>query len=89
MNPQQLGALMVLLSAAGFATLAIFIKLAYAAGANTLTILTLRFTLASLMLWAILKPMGLSPRMDKRRHRDGGTVPVSSILSLTPTLKNL
>lgn len=66
MNPQQLGALMVLLSAAGFATLAIFIKLAYAAGANTLTILTLRFTLASLMLWAILKPMGLSPRMDKK-----------------------
>ena len=66
MNPQQLGALMVLLSAAGFATLAIFIKLAYAAGANTLTILTLRFTLASLMLWAILKPLGLSPRMDRK-----------------------
>lgn len=66
LSPQQLGVLMVLLSAAGFATLAIFIKLAYAAGANTLTILALRFTLASAMLWAILKPLGLSPRIPRK-----------------------
>jgi drug/metabolite transporter (DMT)-like permease len=57
---------MVLISAAGFATLAIFIKIAYAAGANITMILAARFALASFILWALLKPMGISPRVDKK-----------------------
>lgn len=63
LSQQNLGALLVLLSAAGFSTLAIFIKLSYAAGANTFTILTLRFVLASLCLWVLLKLLAISPRI--------------------------
>lgn len=66
LKQQHLGALLVLLSATGFATLAIFIKIAYSAGANTLTVLTLRFMLASLLLWMALKPLGISPRISGR-----------------------
>lgn len=64
MNQQHLGALLVLLSAAGFATLPIFIKIAYAAGANTLTVVTMRFTLAAVFLWLLLKPFGISPSIN-------------------------
>ncbi len=63
LSQQHLGALLVLSSAAGFSTLAIFIKLAYGAGANTLTILTLRFVLASLCLWPLLRFLKISPRI--------------------------
>lgn len=63
MNQQHLGSLLVLISAAGFATLPIFIKIAYVAGANTFTILTLRFMLAALFLWVTLIPLGISPRI--------------------------
>lgn len=63
MSQSNLGALLVLLSAAGFSTLAIFIKLAYSAGANTLTILTLRFVLASLCLCLLLHFLKISPRI--------------------------
>lgn len=59
MNPHYLGAFMVLASAAGFATLPIFIKLAYGAGANLLTIMASRFVLASLCLWGILRWRGI------------------------------
>lgn len=64
MNQQHLGALLVLISATGFATLPIFIKVAYVTGANTLTVLTLRFMLAALLLWIFLKPLGISPRIS-------------------------
>lgn len=66
LKQNHLGALLVLASATGFATLAIFIKIAYAAGANMLTVLTMRFILASLFLWIILKPLGISPRITKK-----------------------
>jgi len=66
LSQQNWGALLVLLSAAGFSTLAIFIKFSYAAGANTLTILTMRFFLASLCLWPLLKLLALSPRITIR-----------------------
>ena len=66
LKQHHLGALLVLASAAGFATLAIFIKMAYAAGANLLTVLTIRFLLASLFLWIILKPLGISPQVTKK-----------------------
>lgn len=64
LNQQHLGALLVLISAAGFATLPIFIKVAYAAGANTLTVLTLRFMIAAIFLWMVLKPLNISPRIN-------------------------
>lgn len=66
LKQHHLGALLVLASAAGFATLAIFIKIAYAAGANLLTVLTMRFLLASLFLWIVLKPLGISPHISKK-----------------------
>ena len=66
MTQQHLGALLVLVSAAGFATLAIFIKMAYVAGANTLTVLTFRFALAALFLWVSLKPLHLSPHISAK-----------------------
>ncbi len=64
LSQKNIGALLVLLSAAGFSTLAIFIKLAYAAGANTLTILTMRFALASVCLWLLLQFLRISPRIQ-------------------------
>lgn len=66
LSQKNIGALLVLLSAAGFSTLAIFIKLAYAAGANTLTILTMRFVLASLCLWLLLPLLKISPRIQTK-----------------------
>jgi len=66
LNQQHIGALQVAASAAGFATLAIFIKFAYEAGANTITILTWRFTLAALCLILLLKLRGISLALDKR-----------------------
>lgn len=66
MNQQYIGALQVAASAAGFATLAIFIKFAYAAGASTTTILAWRFTLAALCLALLLKFRGVPLLLDKR-----------------------
>ena len=66
MNQQYTGALQVAASAAGFATLAIFIKFAYAAGASTTTILAWRFTLATVCLALLLKCRGVSLALDKR-----------------------
>lgn len=54
MSQTIVGTAMVALSATGFATLPIFMKFAFAAGANTLTILGFRFILASFILWSIL-----------------------------------
>ncbi len=66
MNHSLTGVVLVLLSAAGFATLAIFIKYAYAAGANTVTILAARFTLAAACLWLILYRQNPVPLIDKK-----------------------
>ncbi len=57
---------MVLASATGFAMLPIFIKLAYALGANTITILTARFILASLCLWGILRWRNLAAKVSRK-----------------------
>jgi len=45
------GTLLILVSAVGFGTMAIFTKVAYAAGANVATTLLLRFLIASAVLW--------------------------------------
>src|SRR4051812_36424336 len=48
------GIVLVCVSALGFGAMAIFAKLAYDEGANTATLLTLRFTFAGLVLWGIV-----------------------------------
>ncbi|MDF2571771.1 MAG: carboxylate/amino acid/amine transporter [Sporomusa sp.] len=65
MKQQHTGALLVAASAAGFATLAIFIKFAYSAGANIITILAGRFIIAAVCLALILKMRGISLAIDK------------------------
>lgn len=65
MKDQHTGALLAVASAAGFATMAIFIKFACAAGANIITILAGRFAIASICLVLILKLRGISMAVDK------------------------
>ena len=49
-----IGLVLVLTSAAGYGTQAIFARLAYAAGANVSTVLLLRFVLSLAVLWLVL-----------------------------------
>lgn len=49
-----IGLALVLTSAAGYGTQAIFARLAYAAGANVATVLLLRFVLSIAVLWVVL-----------------------------------
>jgi len=55
MHYQVEGSLFIVASAIGSATLAIFIKLAFAAGANIVTIISVRFLLAALFLLVVLR----------------------------------
>lgn len=48
------GTLLVLLSATAFGLMALFARRAYAEGVSVLLLLTLRFSIASLALWAVL-----------------------------------
>ena len=64
MSEQQAkGAAIILVSAAGSATLAIFLKFAFAAGANITTIISVRFLVAALLLWLVLKARGVPLRL--------------------------
>ena len=56
----------MLASAAGFGTLAILLKAAYAAGANTVTILAFRFLLAALLFWGIIWAKGIRLEIEKK-----------------------
>ncbi|MBP2638739.1 MAG: carboxylate/amino acid/amine transporter [Firmicutes bacterium] len=66
MTKQTIGTLTIVASAAGFATLAILIKFAYAAGANAITILSARFLIAALFLGLLLKKRGISLYVGKK-----------------------
>lgn len=66
MPRKQLGMLIVAASAAGFGASTIFIKLAYAAGANVSTMLSTRFLLAALILLVGLKLRGRSLRVSPK-----------------------
>ena len=57
--------MLVCVSALGFGAMAIFAKLAYDEGANTSTLLTLRFLFAALILWAIVAQRR-APRPSRR-----------------------
>ena len=52
----RVGLLLVLLSSAAFGANAIFAKLAYADGASIGELLTLRFTVAAVVFWVLLRP---------------------------------
>lgn len=65
MQSQTKGAWMVLLSAAGFSTLAIFIKFAQSAGLNSISMTVWRFLMATIMLIAIIKIKNLTYAIDK------------------------
>jgi drug/metabolite transporter (DMT)-like permease len=58
---------MVLISATGFGTLAIFAKLAYASGLGTEQTLAFRFTLAAIGMWALASTLGQQPWRLARR----------------------
>lgn len=66
MSETYKGTLQVLASAAGFGTLAIFIKFAYAAGGNTVSILGFRFLAAALFFWSIIHWRKLSFDVTRR-----------------------
>ena len=60
-----MGVALILISAAGYGTQAIFARLAYAAGVNVATLLLLRFLLSIALLWLILLLRG---RWQHARH---------------------
>jgi len=57
-----IGLALILTSAAGYGSQAIFARLAYAAGANVATVLLLRFVLAIAVLWPVLLLSGRGRR---------------------------
>lgn len=58
---------MVLISATGFGTLAIFAKLGYASGLGTEQTLAFRFSLAAVGMWALASALGQQPWRLARR----------------------
>jgi drug/metabolite transporter (DMT)-like permease len=60
------GTLWVLASAAGFGAMAIFGKLAYAAGVGTPTLLAVRFSIAAVVLWGLLAARRQPARVSRR-----------------------
>lgn len=64
MDRTKLGSLLVAASAVSFGTMAIFAKIAYSQGVTVFTLLAGRFTIASLVVWAVIiilkKPVILS-----------------------------
>lgn len=69
MKRESVGVLMVFVASAGFGTLAIFGKYAEVAGLNTTTLLTYRFALGTVFLWAGLALWGRARRLRGRRLR--------------------
>jgi len=58
-DKHKLGIVITAISAAGFGSLAIFLKIAYSYGANVITLLTLRFCMASIFFLVIMKLMNI------------------------------
>jgi drug/metabolite transporter (DMT)-like permease len=63
---------LVLVSALGFGTMAIFAKLAYDEGANAATLLTLRFASAAALMWVIVVATGRARKLNRRTVIAGG-----------------
>lgn len=67
MNPYYLGVTLVLLSALGFGLLPIFTIFAYREGANVITLLFLRFSLASVVLFIYLWQRSVKIEVSRRQ----------------------
>ncbi|MDA8234182.1 MAG: DMT family transporter [Clostridia bacterium] len=67
LHNRKLGTLLIIISATGFAFLAIFVKYAYAAGLNTLTMLSIRFLIAAVIMWVIVWARKENPRIDRKK----------------------
>jgi drug/metabolite transporter (DMT)-like permease len=85
---------MVLGSASGFATLAIFAKLAYASGLGTEQTLAFRFLLASIGMWVLAMVIGQSPLRLNRNQLAvllalGGLVYTAQSLTYFVALRSL
>ncbi len=63
----KLGLIITGLSAAGFGSMAIFAKIAYAHGSNVTTVLTIRFVAASLLFLLIMKASSIHWGINKRQ----------------------
>ncbi|MHB8171452.1 MAG: DMT family transporter [Thermincolia bacterium] len=61
------GTLLIIISATGFGFLAIFVKYAYAAGLNTLTMLSVRFLIAAVIMWLIVWARKENPRVGGKK----------------------
>lgn len=61
-----MGHMATAISAAGFGTLGIFAKFAYADGGNTVTVLAIRFLVAAVLFWLWLWLKGIDPRVSRR-----------------------
>jgi drug/metabolite transporter (DMT)-like permease len=68
LKPQVKGTILVLLSAAGYGTEAVFAKLAYAQGLDPVTTLFYRFVLAGLVLSPVLCLRRPQPPISRRQH---------------------
>jgi drug/metabolite transporter (DMT)-like permease len=85
---------MVLGSAAGFASLAIFAKLAYASGLGTEQTLAFRFLLAAIGMWVLAMAIGQNPlRLDRKQLLTllalGGLVYTGQALTYFVALRSL
>ena len=63
---ERRGALLAAFSAFGFAAMAVLAKLAYAEGANAVTLLSVRFALATVVLWALVARAGAARTCSRR-----------------------
>lgn len=66
MQVHTVGVLMVIASACGFATLAVLIKVAYAAQAEMLTVLAYRFLFAAVLFWLVIRVRHLQVQITSR-----------------------
>lgn len=66
LQPETLGTLLVLVSASGFGALAIFAKLAYAAGLSQMAALSWRFVIALVLMWLYVRLSGRSLLVPRR-----------------------
>lgn len=61
-----MGTFFIIISATAFAMMAIFAKYAYRENLNLLTILSLRFTIAALVMWLIVMVKRQNPRLERK-----------------------
>lgn len=65
MEKNLIGTFLIIISATAFAMMAIFAKYAYRENLNLLTILSLRFTIAALVMWLVVVVKRQDPRLAR------------------------